>query len=48
MNDLVLETAAAIILQAVTKNKRKSRVRAVCLRVYRAIKLAYAGDRDFE
>lgn len=48
LNDFLIEAAAATLLKVLVKEKFKPKVRLIALRVFRVLRLTYAGDPDFQ
>ncbi len=46
--DLIIALAVATILSTIKSTKSKAKLKAAMLKVFTAIRNAYAGDPDFE
>ncbi len=48
MNSWIFGMVASAIKGMIKNPSKKDKMKAVCLEIYNAIKMAYAGDPDFE
>lgn len=48
MNGFILGMVAGFIKNSVKNPVKKRKMRNICLEIFNAIKMAYAGDPDFE
>lgn len=48
LEDILINLGVSSLLVAIKNPKRKAQLRSTFLKVYRAIKVAFAGDPDFE
>lgn len=47
MNDYFIAMAASVILESVKNPQKQAALKAVMLKIYRTIQIAYAKDPDF-
>lgn len=47
MEEYFIAQGAALILHALKGQKKKAQIKAVCLKIYKAIQATFAGDPDF-
>ena len=47
MQNLLISMGVAALISAIKGPKKKAELRAIALKVFQAIKLAYADDPDF-
>ncbi len=48
MNEFIFGMAASFIKKLVKDPIKKRKMRNICLEIFQTLKMAYAGDADFE